>query len=352
MDWFARHLLAWYDDHGRHDLPWQHPASPYRVWVSEVMLQQTQVGTVVPYFERFMAAFPDVESLAAAPVDRVLELWTGLGYYARARNLHRAARAVLAEHGGELPRGVEALSALPGIGRSTAGAIASISQGLRAPILDGNVKRVLARFHAVDGPVATAATQQQLWRHAETHTPRSRVADYTQAIMDLGATLCSRRAPHCGACPVAPRCAAQRQGRPERYPERAPKRPKPTRAAAFWLLVDSGGRCLLERRPPSGLWGGLWTPPERPLEQDEAALLDELGLPAAAVAERFEAPPFRHSFSHYHLHITPRTLRLDRSPSTVADGDRFRWVDPAVPAVGLAAPAVRLLAALQPFRLD
>jgi len=352
MDWFARRLLTWYDHHGRHDLPWQHPASPYRVWVSEVMLQQTQVGTVIPYFDRFMAAFPDVQALAAAPLDRVLELWTGLGYYARARNLHRAAERVVAEHGGELPCGVEALTALPGIGRSTAGAIASISQGLRAPILDGNVKRVLARFHAVEGPVSATATQQALWSHADEHTPQQRVADYTQAIMDLGATLCRRRAPDCDACPVAARCAAAREGTQDQYPQRAPRRHKPSRSAAFWLVVDEAGRCLLERRPPEGLWGGLWTPPERPLDHGEATLLDELGLPAAAVAERFEAPPFRHSFTHYHLDITPRTLRLDRSPAMVADEDRYRWVDPAAPALGLAAPAVRLLGALQPFELD
>src|SRR5262245_3395408 len=208
MNAFAEAVLAWYDVHGRRNLPWQHPRTPYRVWISEVMLQQTQVATVIPYFERFVARFPNVHTLARADIDDVLHLWTGLGYYARGRNLHAAARRIVDEFAGELPDGLEGLESLPGIGRSTAGAILSAGHGIRAPILDGNVKRVLARHFAVDGYPGESSVAAVLWTHADATTPHERPADYTQAIMDLGATLCTRANPRCSDCPIAASCIA------------------------------------------------------------------------------------------------------------------------------------------------
>ena len=240
-DVFQRRLLAWFDEHGRHDLPWQQERTPYRVWVSEIMLQQTQVATVIPYFERFMARFPDVVALAAAEQDEVLHLWTGLGYYARGRNLHKAARVVVAEHGGELPLGLEALAALLGIGRSTAGAIVSQSSGRRAVILDGNVKRSLTRLHAVEGWPGRPAVERRLWALAEHYTPDTRLADYTQAMMDLGATLCRRGRPDCARCPFADVCVAHARGEERRFPESKPKTALPTRTTLMLLLRDERG---------------------------------------------------------------------------------------------------------------
>jgi A/G-specific adenine glycosylase len=351
-DWFAQRVLDWFDLHGRHDLPWQQSIDPYRVWVSEIMLQQTQVTTVIPFYERFMARFPTVATLAAAELDEVLHHWTGLGYYARGRNLYKAARVIEDELDGEFPVGVEALSELPGIGRSTAGAIAAIAQGIRAPILDGNVKRVLARFHAVPGYPGQSATQRTLWELAEAHTPQERIADYTQAIMDLGATLCGRQ-PRCEACPVAERCEALAQGATDEFPGRKPKRPKPARAARMFLIVDGEGACLLEQRPANGIWGGLWTPPQRDPDYAVTALLDELGIASAKVAESRIEPAFRHTFTHFHLDIEPVHVRLSSSPlPSVRDGGGTMWYrgDDGT-EVGLAAPAVALLRSLQEFEL-
>ncbi|MEQ8857015.1 MAG: A/G-specific adenine glycosylase [Pseudomonadales bacterium] len=347
MDWFAERLLAWFERQGRRDLPWQQPIDAYRVWVSEIMLQQTQVTTVIPYYERFMSRFPDVGALAAADLDEVLHHWTGLGYYARGRNLHRAARAVVAEHGGALPDSVDTLTALPGIGRSTAGAIAAIAFGAQAAILDGNVKRVLARFHAVPGYPGDAEPRKALWQHAEAHTPAVRVGDYTQAIMDLGATVCTRSRPNCARCPVESRCAARKAGAAERYPKRKPKRARPERAARMFVVVDSGGRCLLERRPLEGLWGGLWTPPERPAETTVGSLCDEFTIAADDVEDSRTGEPFRHTFSHFHLDIEPVFVRLVRAGLGVADRDDVCWYDAANdaggPSIGLSAPAARLV---------
>ena len=258
---FARRLLAWWDVHGRKDLPWQRDRTPYRVWISEVMLQQTRATTVVPYFERFVRRFPGVDALARAELDEVLHLWSGLGYYARARNLHRAAGIIVREHGGVLPDAAAALAALPGVGRSTAAAIAAQGFGRRAAILDANVKRVLARRHRVAGPVSSTATLAKLWRLAELHTPAERVADYTQAIMDLGATVCRRSRPRCAECPVGDDCEAAAAGDPERFPERAPRRERRLERSRFFVVVDPDGACLVEQRPPRGVWGGLWSPP-------------------------------------------------------------------------------------------
>jgi len=336
-------LLPWFDAAGRHDLPWQQDATPYRVWVSEVMLQQTQVETVKPYFERFMARFPDVAALAGAPQDEVMRLWSGLGYYARARNLHRAAKAILADHGGELPASLEALVALPGIGRSTAGAVLALSRGERHPILDGNVKRVLARVFAVEAPPDSAAGLKALWALAEAATPHRRVADYTQAIMDLGATVCTRANPACGRCPLAGLCAAFATGRTGEIPaarRRAPRRQE----SAHVVLVTAGGRVLLERRPPRGIWGGLFAPPQF---ADGAAA-------RAFVAARFpkapalvRLPKLRHAFTHFDLDIEPWVVRLPRQPARVEEGGA-RWHElKALGAVGLPAPVARLLEELR-----
>ncbi|TFH84959.1 adenine DNA glycosylase [Billgrantia azerbaijanica] len=344
---FQQRLLAWFDAHGRHDLPWQQERTPYRVWVSEIMLQQTQVATVIPYFERFMARFPDVAALAAAEQDAVLHLWTGLGYYARGRNLHKAARRIAAEHGGELPvDSLDALAALPGIGRSTAGAIIAQSTGRRAVILDGNVKRSLARLHAVEGWPGRTAVARELWALAEYYTPEGRLVDYTQAMMDFGATLCRRGTPECQRCPFADVCRAHARGEERRFPESKPRKALPTRTTRMLLLQDAQGRVLLEQRPPSGLWGGLWSLPQFDDQQALRAWLD-----SQAPDAELEAPwsPFTHVFSHFRLEITPQPARATRLDSV---GEARRWYDPDQPdRIGLAAPVKRLLETLSPFAL-
>ena len=347
MDAFAARVLDWYDREGRKDLPWHRSRTPYRIWLSEVMLQQTQVATVIPYFERFIARFPNVDALARAALDEVLALWTGLGYYARARNLHAAAREIAAKHAGELPADLDQLMRLPGIGRTTAGAILAAAFGERAPILDGNVKRVLARFHALPGHPGESRTAHALWTYADAHTPNERVADYTQAIMDLGALVCRRSKPDCERCPVNADCEARASARVDQFPAPRPRRELPTRRARMFLITDADGRCLLERRPPTGLWGGLWTPPEREADTPLTALLAELGFDHDAPVPQV-LQPFRHSFTHFHLDIEPVRARLPSAPPTLADADRYRWWSMRDnEPIGLAAPAVKLLAALE-----
>jgi A/G-specific adenine glycosylase len=346
-DAFANRLLRWWDEHGRKDLPWQVDRSPYRVWVSEVMLQQTQVATVLPYYARFMARFPDIASLAAAPMDEVLHLWTGLGYYARARNLQRAAATIVAEHGGEFPADYAAVAALPGIGRSTAGAILALSCGARLPMLDGNAERVLARVHAVAGPPKQPATARKLWAYAEKHLPKTRVADYTQALMDLGATVCTRRKPLCVLCPHHAHCLARIRGIETKLPEARPKRELPTRRARLVVVRDGDG-VLLELRPTSGLWGGLHSFPELEADADAVAWARVLGLEA-----RFERalPPFKHAFSHFRLEAEPVLLRALAGASRVSERSSvpqgFMWYNLRAPArVGLPKPIARLLTRL------
>jgi A/G-specific adenine glycosylase len=344
MDWFAQQLLDWFDEHGRKDLPWQRDRSPYRTWVAEIMLQQTQVATVIPYFERFTERFADAASLAGADIDEVLHAWTGLGYYARGRNLHKAARQVVGEHDGELPARLDALMALPGIGRSTAGAILASAFGVRAPILDGNVKRLLARFHAVPGWPGATTTARTLWAHAKAHTPAHRIEDYTQAVMDLGSMVCKRATPSCAVCPQQERCAAHAAGTTSEYPGRRPKKALPVRAVRAFLIQDSAERTLLERRPLDGLWGGLWTPPERARDHSVDDLLTELGIPIDAVTEQGVLPAFRHTFTHFHMDIEPIHATLAVAPQSISDGDGRRWWhsrdnDP----IGLSTAAVKLL---------
>jgi A/G-specific adenine glycosylase len=343
MDAFAQSLLAWFDVHGRRDMPWQRDRTPYRVWVSEIMLQQTQVATVVPYYDRFLARFPSIAALAVATLDDVLQHWTGLGYYARARNLHRTAEMVMRDHRGELPLDTSALEALPGIGRSTAAAIVAQSTGARAAILDGNVKRVLARVHAVAGYPGEARVLARLWELAEEHTPTERVADYTQAIMDLGATLCTRSRPACERCPVAETCVARAMGQPDAFPAPKPRRQLPERAVCWFLFIDADDRCLLMQRPPSGLWGGLWSPVEysEGMAVEEAAFAS--GIAVGSILSIDSEPRFRHTFSHFHLDIQPVLVRI-ASAAVVLDRADLRWFEPgAWGSVGLSAPAARLL---------
>jgi len=339
---FAARIVAWFERHGRHDLPWQRERSPYAVWVSEIMLQQTQVATVIPYYERFMQRFPDVRALAGAPQDEVLHHWSGLGYYARARNLQRAAQQVVDEHNGLFPQEIAAVEALPGIGRSTAGAILSLALGQRHPILDGNVKRVLARHAAVPGWPGETAVLRRLWELAEAHTPQQRVGDYNQAMMDLGSGVCTRSAPRCDACPVATDCAASRQGTQADFPGRRPKKALPVREVRMLLLRDPHGRVLLEQRPPQGIWGGLWGLPELDPEQDPGLWCAQNGLVIAGPAR--ELPPRRHSFTHFHLHILAQEIPLAEPGCRVMDGEQRVWYNLRHPdARGLAAPIARLL---------
>jgi A/G-specific adenine glycosylase len=337
---FSTAVLDWYDRHGRKDLPWQQGISPYRVWVSEIMLQQTQVGTVLGYFDRFMAALPTVRDLAAAAEDEVLHLWTGLGYYTRARNLQKTARIVMAEHGGEFPRDLEALTALPGIGRSTAGAIASLSMGLRAPILDGNVKRVLARYVAQEGYPGEPKVARQLWEVAERFTPQARVNQYTQAMMDLGATLCTRSKPSCLLCPLKRGCQAHLLGLEIRYPIAKPRKALPQKRTLMPILANRDGAILLYRRPSNGLWGGLWSLPEL---DDLRALEPLANQHALRLGERRALTGLTHTFSHFHLAIEPWLVRVDSAASAVAEAD-WLWYNLATPPrLGLAAPVKKLL---------
>jgi len=349
-DHIADALLEWFDQHGRKDLPWQTNRTPYRVWVSEIMLQQTQVSTVIPFYKRFMAQLPTVKDLADATEDTVLYLWTGLGYYARARNLHRCAKQVCASHNGVFPNDLEGLEALPGIGRSTAGAILSLAMDTRAPILDGNVKRVLARYQAVEGWPGQRSVSDALWYHAEHHTPQKRVADYTQAIMDLGATCCTRSQPTCEQCPLERGCAACAQDRQGDFPGRKPRKPTPLRQRWLAVVTRAPGEVLLQKRPDSGIWGGLWAPPE--FETATAAtcwITNTLSLPAERC--RIEEP-FHHTFTHFKLeaHLVRAQCVANHIKTIDVESvdDHLQWfaVSPP-PTVGLPAPIVRLLAKLE-----
>jgi A/G-specific adenine glycosylase len=343
----APRLLAWHEKSGRHDLPWQShlqsEGAAYRVWVSEIMLQQTQVSTVIPYFERFMQRFPDVNALAEAPADEVLHLWTGLGYYARARNLHRAAQLIRDRHRGVFPQSLEAVMELPGVGRSTAGAILAISAGARHSILDANVKRVLARYYAVGGAVDEAATLAQLWKLADDNTPAKDVAIYTQAIMDLGATVCRYPRPRCEECPIAGDCRARIEGRQAQLPAAKRKRAVRKTKTAVMLVARRASEVLLVQRPPSGIWGGLWCLPEFE-HRDAAEAFAQDSLTSATLA-RAPLPDIEHSFTHFDLVITPVVASCG-GESRVSDGNAL-WYDLTQPArVGLPAPIKTLLGTL------
>lgn len=341
---FQQRVLAWFDEHGRTHLPWQQHQTPYRVWVSEIMLQQTQVATVIDYFDRFMNRFPTVEALASAPLDDVLHLWTGLGYYARARNLHKAAKAVVEQYGGRFPTdSVDAMASLPGIGRSTAGAVISLATGQRAPILDGNVKRVLTRLHAVEGWPGRPAVERTLWAIADHYTPVERAGDYTQVMMDLGATLCTRKAPACLLCPVKDWCEAHRLGRETDFPSPKPKKAVPTRHAHLLMLVNPSGSVMLEQRPAEGIWGGLWSFPQCE-DATVARAWCEKWVPDADVQLW---APFTHVFSHFRLEMTPVLIQCEHLPSADAFSRPICWRAPdALQGIGLAAPVKTLLGQL------
>jgi A/G-specific adenine glycosylase len=340
---FAGRVIRWQRAHGRRDLPWQGGRDPYRIWVSEVMLQQTQVAAAIPYYLRFVHRFPDVRALAVAPAADVMAAWAGLGYYTRARNLHRCAQFVVERHGGEFPRSVRALSELPGIGRSTAAAIAAFAFGARAAILDGNVKRVLARHFGVAGYPGTAAVERQLWTLAEELLPGDGIEAYTQGLMDLGATLCVRTRPRCGACPVARSCVALAQGRTAELPAPRPARVRPLRHATVVIIRDDDGATLLETRPPTGIWGGLVSLPEFDADASDQAL-------RTSIADRYEfdvvlegsLPHVRHEFSHYSLVMQPRLARIRRALGASDCAARLVGRD-ALRESALPAPIRRLL---------
>jgi A/G-specific adenine glycosylase len=363
---FAQRLIAWQRVHGRHDLPWQGTRDAYCIWLSEIMLQQTQVATVLPYYARFTASFPDVAALARAPLSRVLELWSGLGYYRRAHHLHAAARAVVDRHGGKFPTTASELETLPGVGRSTAAAIAAFASGERAAILDGNVKRVLARHRGIDGWPGNAAVAAKLWSvaegllpppetalqpaagpaaaNAQSRSAPSAMAVYTQALMDLGATVCTRARPRCDACPVASDCIARREGRTGDLPSPRPRYRRPERAIRV-LILERDGRILLERRPPLGIWAGLWSFPEMPVDADPAA---EIGSRCRAVAVIQALAPIRHSFTHFTLTLHPLHVAVAGSPSATAEPGVEWFTREAAIAAAVPAPIRKLLLRLQP----
>ena len=343
----ATQVVRWQAAHGRNHLPWQNTRDAYRVWLSEIMLQQTQVATVLEYYTRFLARFPDVRQLAAAPQDEVLALWSGLGYYSRARNLHRCAQIVVHQHGGEFPRTVDELAALPGIGRSTAGAIAAFCFGVRAPILDANVRRVLTRVLGFGADLAEAKNERALWQQAEALLPQQDLSHamprYTQGLMDLGAGICLPRNPNCLLCPLQEACVARRDGNPLDYPVRTRKLKRS--AQAWWLLLrqDGAGRLWLERRPPIGIWAGLYCPPV----YDSRAALDE-ALQLHASCDARDLPAFTHVLTHRDLHLHP-VLARDATPQPNAHcaEQQSGWFAPAQwPALGLPAPVRKLLASL------
>jgi A/G-specific adenine glycosylase len=340
---FAERLLEWHAQHGRHDLPWQATRDPYRVWLSEIMLQQTRVETVIPYYARFLGRFPDIATLAATPVEDVLALWSGLGYYARARNLHKAAQAVVEQHDGQFPQCATDIATLPGIGRSTAAAIAAFCFGERSAILDGNVKRVLCRVFGIDGFPGERTVEQKLWALADTLMPASRGGDYIQAQMDLGATLCTRTRPACASCPLAADCVALATGRVAELPQARPKKAVPQRHVRV-AVIERDGYVLMERRPPSGIWGGLLALPEITEGEDPADwLLCRFGM---AASETEPLATMRHVFTHFRLDIQPVLLRTQEPATTVAEAGMEWLALDALDEAGLPAPVRRILDAI------
>tara|TARA_R110000744_G_scaffold8884_14_gene28997 strand:- start:2097 stop:3206 length:1110 start_codon:yes stop_codon:yes gene_type:complete len=337
---FANRILAWFDNHGRKDLPWQQDKNPYSVWVSEIMLQQTQVKTVIPYYQKFMQRFPNILSLANAPQDEVLHHWTGLGYYARARNLQKAAQMIRDNFNGAFPPVIDDVISLPGIGRSTAGAVLSLACGQHHSILDGNVKRVLARYFAVDGWPGKKNIEQILWQYADSLTPELRTDDYTQAMMDMGATICTRSKPKCDSCPLQQDCLAFAQGRQSALPSKKPKTTIPVKSTVM-LIPMWQSQILIYQRPPSGLWGGLWG-------FYEADSIDTVNIRAQDLAlanySTITLAPFRHTFSHFHLDIQPVILQLETPVTNKINEAQQMWYDLlSPPNVGLAAPTKKLL---------
>lgn len=343
MKQFSKKVLTWFDQHGRKDLPWQHDINPYRVWVSEIMLQQTQVKTVIPYFEKFMQSFPDVQALASADQDAVLKHWSGLGYYARARNMHKAAKIVCDEFSGIFPNNLESMQSLSGIGRSTAAAILSISSNQKEAILDGNVKRVLSRVFAVEGWPGKSDVLKKLWALAEHTIPETRNADYTQAIMDLGATLCTRSKPRCEDCPLKTDCLAFQQGNQADYPGKKPKKIMPEKQTIMLIIKNEKQEVFMQKRPPVGIWGGLWCFP-----QFEKMTLAEEWLSENykfSLNQTDKLPKLKHTFSHFHLHIQPLIVTVKNPINKgVMEHEDSLWYNITTEFNGgLAAPVQTLL---------
>jgi len=337
-------LLSWHAKHGRHDLPWQNTDDAYRIWVSEIMLQQTQVGTVIPYYTRFLKSFPNAKRLADASEDDVLHHWTGLGYYARARNLHKTAKIIATDYKGKFPTTFDEVLALPGIGRSTAGAILAFSEKQRHAILDGNVKRVLARFYEVEGWYGKKDVEKKLWILAEANTPEQDVHIYTQAIMDFGATLCTRSKPKCEPCPLRPECGAFMAERVAELPHGKPKTSKPTKQTFMLLVKNENDEFLLQQNPPSGIWGSLWCPAQ------VETLHSKHTIGSLEVETLEKLPILKHTFSHYHLEITPVLCRASSANNSIAEAKQV-WYKSSEQApgsatsikIGLAAPVKKLL---------
>lgn len=342
MSEFSSRILKWFDTAGRHELPWQIDPSPYRVWVSEIMLQQTQVKTVIPYYLRFLERFPDINHLADAELDEVLHLWSGLGYYARARNLHKSAITIIKEHKGKFPCDIESVIQLPGIGKSTAGAILSLSMKQRHPILDGNVKRVLTRHRGIEGWPGEKKIEDKLWRLAEELTPARQVAAYTQAVMDLGATVCTRSRPTCSECPVMQDCFAYQHNQQSVLPSKRIKKSLPVKKAIFTIIKNKKGEVLLEKRPPVGIWGGLWSLPECPIDENVTSWIEnQFGV---RVSEFEEKNNLRHTFSHFHLDILPVQVTLKSISSVIKDNGEIYWYKPENKlSKGIATPVAKLL---------
>lgn len=332
----ADKVLHWFDQQGRKNLPWQQQINPYRVWLSEIMLQQTQVKTVIPYFLRFVAQFPTIAALAKGSLDEVLKLWTGLGYYARARNLQRTAKIITEQYQQQFPNTLEELINLPGIGRSTAGAILSIAFNQPTAILDGNVKRVLARFKAADQPT---------WEMAEAYLPKTRSREYTQALMDLGATVCTVKQPQCHHCPLQSDCKAHHSGQELNYPAKKAKKTIPVRQTYLLMLQNSRQEIFLEKRPPTGIWSSLWSFPECNAEDIQSWCKERYQCNIKKIKLW---PRFRHTFSHYHLDITPVNIAISHWPDQAMDDARIKWCSlKKLPQGGFAAPIKRLLEQLQ-----
>lgn len=348
---FAPRLIAWQQRHGRHDLPWQNTTDAYRIWLSEIMLQQTQVGTVIPYYERFLQQFPTVAALAAAPQDAVMALWSGLGYYTRARNLHRCAQQVVAEHDGQFPRDIEALASLPGIGRSTAAAIAAFAYGTHAAILDGNVKRVLTRVFGIEGYPGQMRVERELWQLADSLLPATDLQAYTQGVMDLGATVCVRGRPLCSACPFADDCVARATGRERVLPTGKPRKAIPEKDCHVLVMRDDQ-RILFERRPDSGIWGGLWSLPEfapptaTPSEAVSPGDIADAAQRFGQVREIERMAAFSHTFTHFKLNLQPWLITLTQAGGP--QGANQAWLaSHEIAAAGLPAPIRRIARALE-----
>ncbi len=337
---FQKKILSWFDLHGRKNLPWQIQATPYKTWLSEIMLQQTQVTTVIPYFNQFIQSFPDIKTLAEAPLDSVLLHWAGLGYYARARNLHKTAITINTNNG-VFPQDLDGLIALPGIGRSTAGAILSIVFNKSHPILDGNVRRVFARYYAISGWTGNTKTSNELWKISTRYTPKNRCADYTQAMMDLGATLCTRSKPRCNDCPISASCIARIEDKVKLLPTPKPAKASPVKKIIFLMLTNEYKQILLEKRPASGIWGGLWSLPEFESFTDIQSLCDQQNIVIKSVSQLDEQ---RHTFSHYHLDYTPFVVKIENPINNVMEANQSVWYNfEQINSLGLASPIKRLL---------